>query len=75
MIWLYVSNPESGGISPGPIILSNTTMPGAPAELHLSLALHAPEYMLVTYLGGLDLCGMTLSSGNISYTLEAGAHD
>ena len=24
MIWLYVSNPESGGVSPGPIILSNT---------------------------------------------------
>ena len=31
--------------------------------------------MLVTYLGGLDLRGMTLSSGNIGYTLEAGAHD
>ena len=24
MIWLYVLNPESGGVSPGPIILSNT---------------------------------------------------
>ena len=31
--------------------------------------------MPVTYLGGLGLCGVTLSSGNTGYMLEAGAHD
>ena len=53
-------------------------MLGTLAELYRSLALRAPRFwkcMLVTYLGGLGLCGMTLSSGNTSCVLEAGLHD
>ena len=78
-IWSYVSNPQSGGASPGPMILSNTAHARRSSwmvsgtSIARSRAWKGACRQPIQW--GCTSATRTLSSGDNGYTLEVGVRD